>query len=182
MVACSAVAKFPCVLKNATSIRSADGPVENETMRYVVIVCRCLLGILFAVFGLNTFLWACTSYAFMQPPPPEEMPRAAADFLQALTDAGFMHPLRGVVECLAGLMILSGGLAPLGLILLAPILVHIILYHHFLDPGGTGFSYFILLMWLFLVYAYWPALRGIVSSRAGSRWQPEAADSAAAES
>src|SRR5260221_13403260 len=108
-------------------------------MRYLVMLARLLLGLVFTVFGLNTVLWSMGK-AFM--PPPEVMPKVAMAFQQALTDAGFMHPLRGAVECLGGLLILTGWMTPLGLALLAPVLVHIVLYHCYLDTdaGGRGFT------------------------------------------
>jgi uncharacterized membrane protein YphA (DoxX/SURF4 family) len=143
-------------------------------MRYTVLGARFLLGAPFVVFGLNAFLWAVFDRAFM--PPPNDMPKAAASFLQALTDAKFMHPLRGGVEFAGGLMVLSGFMAPLGLAILAPVIVHIVLYHHFLDSRGFAIAYLLLALELFLAYAYGPAFRGLLNTFAKTRWDKKDAE------
>ena len=89
-------------------------------------------------------------------PPPKAMPEAAASFFQALTDTRFMLPLIGGVQLISGLMILTGIMVPLGLTLLAPVVVDIVLYHHYVDPTGLGIAYVVLALELFLAYAYGP--------------------------
>jgi uncharacterized membrane protein YphA (DoxX/SURF4 family) len=137
-------------------------------MRHVTLIARMLFGLAFAVFGLNGVLMSVFDKAFM--PPPKEMPEAAASFFQALTNTRFMLPLIGGVQLVSGLMILTGVLTPLGLTLLAPIVVNIVLYHHYVDPNGLGIAYVVLALELFLAYAYWPAFLGVLDPRAKSRW------------
>ena len=55
-----------------------------------------------------------------------------------------------MVEFAGGLMVLAGFLAPLGLTILAPVILHIVLYHHFLDSQGLGNAYLLLTFELFL--------------------------------
>lgn len=128
-------------------------------MRYTVWVARFLLGFPFLVVGLNTFLWAAFDKAFIQ--PPKEMPHAAAAMMQAFSDTHFMHQVRGLAEFAGGAMVLSGMMTPLGLAVLAPVIVHVVLYHHYIDSTGLGFAYFLLALELFLAYAYWPAFQGM---------------------
>jgi uncharacterized membrane protein YphA (DoxX/SURF4 family) len=137
-------------------------------MRYVTLIARILFGLAFTVFGLNGVLMSVFGKAFM--PPPKEMPEAAASFFQALTNTKFMLPLIGGVQLVSGLMILTGVMTPLGLALLAPIVVNIVLYHHYVDPSGLGIAYVVLALELFLAYAYGPAFRGVLDPRAKSRW------------
>jgi uncharacterized membrane protein YphA (DoxX/SURF4 family) len=137
-------------------------------MRYVTLIARVLFGSAFTTFGLNGVLMSAFGKGFM--PVPKEMPEAAAAFLEALTNARFMLPLIGGVQCVSGLMILTGVLTPLGLTLLAPVVVNIVLYHHYVDPSGLGIAYAVLALELFLAYAYGPAFRGVLDPRAKSRW------------
>jgi uncharacterized membrane protein YphA (DoxX/SURF4 family) len=137
-------------------------------MRYVTLIARILFGLAFTVFGLNGVLMSVFDKAFM--PPPKEMPEAAASFFQALTATRFMLPLIGGVQLVSGVMILTGVMVPLGLTLLAPIVVNIVLYHHYVDPTGLGIAYVVLALELFLAYAYGPAFRGVLDPRARARW------------
>jgi uncharacterized membrane protein YphA (DoxX/SURF4 family) len=143
-------------------------------MRYVTLIARVLFGLVFTVFGLNGLLMLFGK-AFM--PAPEEMPEAAASFFQALTNTRFMLPLIGGVQFVSGLMILADVMTPLGLTLLAPVIVNIVLYHHFVDPNGLGIAYIMLALELFLAYAYGPAFRGVLDRRAKSRWNQNKAGS-----
>jgi uncharacterized membrane protein YphA (DoxX/SURF4 family) len=143
-------------------------------MRYVTLIARVLFGLVFTVFGLNGLLMLFGK-AFM--PAPEEMPEAAVSFFQALTNTRFMLPLIGGVQFVSGLMILADVMTPLGLTLLAPVIVNIVLYHHFVDPNGLGIAYIVLALELFLAYAYGPAFRGVLDGHAKSRWNQNKAGS-----
>jgi hypothetical protein len=125
-------------------------------------------GLAFAAFGLNGLLMSAFGEGFL--PPPQELPEAAAAFFQALSDAGYMLPLIGGVQFVGGLMVLTGVLTPLGLVLLAPVVVNIVLYHHCIDPNGLAIAYAVLALELFLAYAYGPAFRGVLDPRARPRW------------
>jgi hypothetical protein len=145
-------------------------------MSALTFVVRLLFGLAFTVFGLNGVLMAL-DMAFM--PAPEVMPAAAAAFLQALTDSGYMMPLLGGTQLVSGLLILSGACVPLGLTLLAPVVVNIVLYHHVVDPAGLGIAYVVLVLELFLAYAYGPAFRGVLAAGAKPRWTRHASGTAA---
>lgn len=131
-------------------------------MPYVVLLARVLLGAPFLVFGLNVF------YGFLE--PPAEMPAGASAFLQALTDAEFMHPLRGAAEIAGGAMVLTGVFLPLGLLILAPVVAHIVLYHQYLDPAGSALAWGFVALGLFLAHAYGGAFRGVLTARPKPRW------------
>jgi hypothetical protein len=85
--------------------------------------------------------------------------------------------LIGGVQFVSGLMILADVMTPLGLTLLAPVIVNIVLYHHFVDPNGLGIAYIVLALELFLAYAYGPAFRGVLDGHAKSRWNQNKAGS-----
>jgi uncharacterized membrane protein YphA (DoxX/SURF4 family) len=93
----------------------------------VWIIARSLLGLVFVVFGLNKFL-------HFIPNPPE--PSAAMDFFGALFRTGYFIPLLATTETVSGVLLLTGRLVPLALILLAPVIVNIFMFHLFLSPSG----------------------------------------------
>ena len=94
--------------------------------RHVHVVVRVLLGLFFAVFGLNGFV------NFI--PPPETSPAGEA-FLTALAATGYMLPLIKGTELGVGVLLVSGRCVPLALVLLAPVTVNILLFHVVLDPA-----------------------------------------------
>ena len=97
-------------------------------MRYLILVCRFLLGLMFFVFGLNNIL------SFMKMPPP-----AAPDALTFMTILHASHWMTfvGASMTIAGLLLLVNRFVPLALTLLAPIIVNILLYHALLWPHGA---------------------------------------------
>jgi uncharacterized membrane protein YphA (DoxX/SURF4 family) len=114
----------------------------------VTIVLRVLLGLGFVVFGANKFL------DFM--PAPEPPTGAAGEFLGGLAASGYMFKLIGATEVVGGLLVLSGGFTPLGLVVLAPVSVNIFLFHLMLQPelsdAAPGYAMFGLNLVLGLMY------------------------------
>lgn len=114
-------------------------------MKYVIIIVRVLLGLMFAVFGSNAFLH------FIPMPPLEGN---AAAFMGALVNSGYIYPI-AVLQVLGGLLLLIGGrFVPLGLTLLGPVIVNIVLYHIFIEPQGLLMAGIISLFALFLLWVY----------------------------
>ena len=87
---------------------------------------RLLLGLTFAVFGLNGFL------NFLPAPTPTG---AAAEFLGGLAATGYFFPLLKGTEIAVGLLLLTNRWVPLALVVLAPITINILAYHK-LAPEG----------------------------------------------
>lgn len=118
-------------------------------------IARYLLGLLFFVFGLNGFL------NFMPMPPPPEGPAGA--FMGGLAAAGYMFPLIKGTEVVAGALLLAGRSVPLALVLLAPVIVNIVLFHLFLMPGGYGLLTLIVGLELYLAWAYRRSFVGVLN-------------------
>jgi uncharacterized membrane protein YphA (DoxX/SURF4 family) len=115
-------------------------------MKYVIVIVRVLLGLLFVVFGLNGFLH------FMGPMP--EMQGQAGAFITALASSGYIYVI-ALLQVLGGLCLLLGArFVPLGLTLLGPVIVNIVLFHVFLEPGGLVMSLVISALALFLLWIY----------------------------
>jgi putative oxidoreductase len=115
-------------------------------MKYVIVIVRVLLGLVFLVFGSNAFLH------FMGPPP--EMQGASGAFINALLSSGYMYVI-AVLQVLGGLCLLLGArFVPLGLTLLGPVIVNIVLFHVFLEPKGMPIAVVISALALFLLWIY----------------------------
>jgi len=115
-------------------------------MKYLIVIVRVLLGLVFLFFGSNAF------FKFMGPPP--EMHGQAGAFITALMSSGYMYVI-AVLQVLGGLCLLLGArFVPLGLTLLGPVIVNIVLYHLFLDPQGMPIAIVISVLALFLLWIY----------------------------
>ena len=104
---------------------------------------RLILGLIFFVFGLNGFL------QFIQMPP---MPLEAGQFMGALGATGYMFPVVKVLEIICGALFLLGAFNPLALMLIAPIIVNIVLFHAVLAPAGMILPIVILILWIYLTF------------------------------
>ena len=123
-------------------------------MKIAVLIARILLGLVFLVFGFNNL------HPFMPMPP---IPGDAG----TLSTIMFMHgwiTFHGVLYVIAGILLLVGRYVPVALVILGPIIVNILLFHLTLTPGiGPGLV--CAALEIFLIYAYWPAFRGIFTSK-----------------
>jgi uncharacterized membrane protein YphA (DoxX/SURF4 family) len=119
-------------------------------MRYLPIIARILLGLIFFVFGLNFF------FHFIPTPPP---PPAAGAFARAMFATGYIFVLLKVCEVLSGLALLAGRFVPLALTVLAPIVVNIIFFHAFLHPAGLALPVAVVILEVFLAWCYRDAFR-----------------------
>jgi putative oxidoreductase len=90
-------------------------------------VARYVLALAMIVFGANKF------FGFIEPPPHSP---AADALLGAMVQSGYLMPLVGATELLAGIALAAGVFVPLALVVLAPVSVNIVAFHLFLDPGG----------------------------------------------
>jgi len=113
----------------------------------VAMVARLLLGLMFFVFGLNGFL-------HFIPQPKNAMPQAAMDFAGALMKTGYMMPLISGTQVLVGVLLLLNLFVPLALALIAPVIVNIIAFHLCIAPGGIAPGAVVLLLDLYLAWAY----------------------------
>jgi len=116
-------------------------------------VLRILLAIILLVFSLNGF------FSFLSMPEP---PQAAARFLQALVEAGYVFPLLYGVEIIIGVLLLLNRYTPLALLAFSPIALNILLYHLVLDPIGGVVGYLTVLIEILLLMAYFRYYRSLL--------------------
>jgi len=119
-------------------------------------VARVLLGLIFAVFGLNGFLH------FIPMPPPSG---PAGAFGSAMFATGYLFQLLKSTEVIAGLLLLSNRFVPLALALLAPVVVNIVAFHAFLAPSGLPLPLVILALEIYLARSYREAYSSMLHAR-----------------
>lgn len=85
----------------------------------LTMVLRVLLGLFLLVFGLNKF------FHFLPMPPMEGAP---GDFMSALGNSGYMFPLIGFTEVVAGALLLLNKWKGFALIFATIISVNIVLF------------------------------------------------------
>ena len=112
----------------------------------LTMVVRILFGLLFVVMGFNYF------FNFITLPP---LPMEGSAFMMGLAATGYILPFNAGLQIIAGLMLVFNFWAPLALILLAPLIVHIFLFHMFLDPGMLGMAIAVVVVEVFLAAMYW---------------------------
>src|SRR5262252_6709657 len=122
-------------------------------MKIATIIARILLGLVFVVFGSNIFLH------FIPMPPPA--PTLVGDFTKALFLSHYLHVV-AIFQIVGGFLLLIGRFVPLGLVLLAPVIVNIDLVHLLMDPSGLPMAAVISLLLVFLIWRYREAFAGIV--------------------
>lgn len=111
----------------------------------ITLGARLLFGIIFLIFGLNGF------FNFIPVPPP---PEAGMKFLGALAETGYMFPVIKGLEVLVGVALLAGLFVPLALVVIAPIVVNIFLYHVLLAPEGAALAVVLIVLNIFLGWSY----------------------------
>jgi uncharacterized membrane protein YphA (DoxX/SURF4 family) len=126
--------------------------------RYIPCVARVVMGLIFFVFGLNGFL-------HFIPQPKEAMPDGAMAFIGGLMKSGYMFPLVSGTQVLVGALLLLNRFVPLALALIAPVVVNIIAFHIFLSRSGLGIAIFVVVLELYLAWAYRNAYRSMLRPR-----------------
>ena len=116
------------------------------------------MGLMFFVFGLNGFL------NFI-PPPKSSMPEGAMAFSGALMKTGYMFPFIMGTQLLVGVLLLLNRFVPLALVLIMPVLLNIIAFHIFLQPAGIAPGAVLMVLELYLAWAYRKAYLPMLAPR-----------------
>ena len=124
-------------------------------MKIAVVIARIFLGLVFFVFGLNNL------HPFM----PMQMPPGDAGTLSTIMFTHGWITFHGILFVIAGVLLLAGRYVPVALVILGPILVNIVLFHLTLMPVGITPGLICAALEIFLIYAYWPAFRGIFTAK-----------------
>jgi putative oxidoreductase len=129
-------------------------------MKAVALICRILLGLMFVVFGLNGFF----HFIPMGAMPPAES--AIGKWTGVMMESGWMQHV-SFFQVLGGVLVLIGGTAPLGLVILGPIIANILMFHILLMGGhGIGAGAFAAVLEIILIWAYRANFAGIFTMKA----------------
>ncbi len=118
----------------------------SKATRYARIAARALFGFTFLFAGLNGM------FQFL-PQRADGMPPAALELVSAFANSGYMIPLLGAAQALAGALLLVNRGVPLALTILAPIVLNILAFHLFLAPQGLVVAIVVLALELYLAFA-----------------------------
>src|SRR6266702_1662600 len=124
-------------------------------MKIAVLIARILLGLLFAVFGLNGFLH------FIPQPPPTGL---AGQYIGALFVSHYLVVVF-LLELIGGLLLLANRFVPLALVLLGPVIVNILLFHASLAPEGLPMAFFATVLWLVVFAGVRSAFAGVFAQK-----------------
>jgi putative oxidoreductase len=116
-------------------------------MKIAVLITRILLGLIYLIFGLNFF------FPFMPMQQPA-MSKAATDFSMGLFGAGYFFPFLKVLEIISGVFLLINRYTAFFVLFIFPITLNIFLFHAFLVPANLFLAVPMILINLFLGYAY----------------------------
>lgn len=127
-------------------------PAVNSTR---LTAARLALAAILFVFAADYLL------AFM---PEAPVSAAGGAFLEALLATGYMFPLVKSVEVTGAALLLSRRYAPAALLLLAPVILNIGLYHAVLDPNGRWIAAALVGLEAFLLWSYRSVFRRLVDA------------------
>ncbi len=169
-----AVLYRPCLAAHSTAGLATEDTLAPDTMhssndaagraapslaRHVPTAARLLMGLVFLVMGLNILL------NFL-PQPKTPMPEGAMAFAGALMKTGYLWQLLGATQAVVGVLLLANRFVPLALALIAPVVVNIVAFHIFLRAPGLGLAAVVLVLEVYLAWAYRQAYRGMLAMRA----------------
>ena len=95
------------------------------------------------------------------------MPEGAMAFFKGISASGYFLPFLKGTETFCGLLLLAGVAAPIALVILAPITIHIFLFHANLTPGIENLIMPIAMVVLHVTAAtaYWDMYRPLFSKK-----------------
>lgn len=128
-------------------------------MKIAALIARILLGLMFLVFGLNVFLH------FIPAPPMSGLP---GQYFTVMMQSHYFLFV-GAVEVIAGLLLLTKQFVPLGLVLLAPVLVNIVIFHLTMQPSGLPMAFFAILLWCLVAWRVRTYLLPLLAPKATER-------------
>ncbi len=135
-------------------------PAAKSKLRYVTVVARLLMALIFLPAGAMYFL-------NMMPEPNPPPPKPMMDFAMALMNTGYLFGLIKGVELVTGVLFLLNRFVPLALVLIAPVAVNITLVNVKLGPTLAGIvtSAAIVVLWFYLALVHRAAFRPLLTAK-----------------
>ena len=124
-------------------------------MKITSVIARFLLGLIFLVFGLNGF------FHFIPMPPPAGV---AGQFTGALFVSHYLVVIFAI-ELIGAVLLLINRYVPLALIVLAPIIFNILVFHFLMAPSGLPLALVVTVLWVLVFLSVGPAFSGLLQQR-----------------
>lgn len=113
--------------------------------KVINIIARFSFSFVLIFFGSNQF------FHFLSNP---SYPAKAQELISAFHNSGYIFYAVGAAQILLGITMLINKYIPLGLLLFAPILVNVLLFHLCLDIAGSAKTLPTLLLYFYFVFKY----------------------------
>lgn len=111
-------------------------------------ILRIILGLGLLFFGLSKLI----HFNFM---PTHIYTGDAANFIDSLSNTGYILKVVGCFEIFIGLLLLLNKWVAFALLLLAPITLNILMFHLFMDTPGLILAIIVLVLNAILIYKHW---------------------------
>ena len=128
-------------------------------MKATRLILRTLFGAAWLFFGLNGF------FHFYMPEPKTPPPAPAAALFQGFVGSGYMLPFISGTQAFAGMLLVSGLFVPLGLTILAPMILNILAFHLFANREKLEIALAFAAIELVLAFMYRKAFTGVLAPR-----------------
>ena len=126
-------------------------------MKHLPMLARVLLGLIFAVFGV---------VGLFELGPQPEMGEEAGAFMGAVMDTGYLWPVIKVTEIVCGVLLILGIFVPLALVVLAPVVLNILLFHVFLAPEGVAIGIAAVVLGLYVAHQHRDSFSAVLQRKA----------------
>ena len=126
-------------------------------MKHLPMLARVLLGLIFAVFGV---------VGLFELGPQPEMGEEAGAFMGAVMDTGYLWPVIKVTEIVCGVLLILGIFVPLALVVLAPVVLNILLFHVFLAPEGVAIGIAAVVLGLYVAHQHRQSFSAVLQRKA----------------
>jgi hypothetical protein len=125
-------------------------------MKIVATVARYLLGLMFLVFGLNSFL------LFIPTGPIPAGP--AGQFATLMLSTHYAQAV-GLFQVASAVLFLVNRYIPLALVLLGPVLVNILIFHILMAPSTIPMGLLATILWILVAYRVRSSFDGVLQAR-----------------
>ncbi len=126
-------------------------------MKHLPMLARVLLGLIFAVFGV---------VGLFELGPQPEMGEEAGAFMGAIMDTGYLWQVIKVTEIVCGVLLILGIFVPLALVVLAPVVLNILLFHIFLAPEGVAIGIAAVVLGLYVAHQHRDSFSAVLQRKA----------------
>lgn len=116
-----------------------------------------------ARIALGLILLVASANLFSQRNPAANPTEQGAAFINFLIDTGYLFHLVKITELIVAVLLLSGRFIVLALLLFAPVLVNIILFHVFLQPSGSALALAVTALTVYVASLYRDRFRALLA-------------------